>query len=497
VSRTYYATIAFLLSFIAGIGLGHFWLPAPAWPIAAALILVALALLLRRYLLPLLVLISLLGLFLGIVRMDFSQIDFGPQDLAYYNGQKLSVQGTVAADPDISAEKIRLTINTDKALIDGQLKEIHGKVLVTLPRYPEYQYGQKLEILGDIKQPTSFTDFSYQNYLARYGIYSVVYYPKEVKIFAGNFGSPALQAIYRFKHRFQDSLLGALPEPHASLASGILLGRQGNFNQQLLDAFNRVGLTHIIAVSGFNITIIAVVILALFKPFHRRLGIFAALLAIIFFVFLTGASASVVRAAIMGGINLLALSVYRQQDKHLTILLAAFLMLLVNPLILFFDVGFQLSFAATLGIVYVSPIFEQWFQKIPNALGLREALMLTIAAQITAVPFIIYHFGRLSIISPLANLLVVPLVPAAMLFSFITGLIGLVTTGIAQLLGAITWIILAYIIEVTKLLSNWRLASPDITKLRQWWMAAYFLVVLVLVTWWWRRKNSRQLAVKQ
>ncbi len=237
-----------------------------------------------------------------------------------------------------------------------------------------------------------------------------------------------------------------LPEPQASFLAGLLFGIDQNISKDLLEDFNQTGTRHIIALSGYNITIIASLIMGflLWLGFWRKHAFVIAVIAIIFFVILTGASASVSRAAIMGILVLISQQVGRVSSPKNLLAFAAFLMVFKEPTALLNNIGWQLSFAATIGIIYLSPFLK----KLP------EILATTLSAQIAVMPFILYYFRQISLISPLANLLVLPIIPITMLAGFISMTCGTIWTPLGIFLSWPAWLFLTYEIKIIGFLAK-------------------------------------------
>lgn len=248
-----------------------------------------------------------------------------------------------------------------------------------------------------------------------------------------------------------------------------------------MENFNITGLTHIIAISGYNITIVIVFILGILRFLPRKIGFYLAIISVIFFTIFVGASAAVIRAAIMGVLGLIALNKGRQTDTTLAILITATLMITYNPKVLWYDVGFQLSFLAVLGLIYVAPFFEKWFEKIPKTLGLREALMMTLSAQITAIPIILLNFERLSLIAPLANILAAPFIPLAMLFGFIAILVSFVSFKLSLIVGFFAYIFLEIILITAEFLANIPWSSVEIKNVSIFIVVGYYLVLIIFI----------------
>ncbi len=415
-----------------------------------------------------LIIFALIGLTLGMLRWFFSVHEPGVNDLDYYNNQKLSLTGIVEV-VDIRRDQAKYTLK-----IEG---EKEGKLLVTLPKYPKYNYGDRLEVYGDLQAPGEFNGFNYGHYLSRFHIYSVMYRPYVKKLDEGQ-GSLFWAAMSWAQNKFLQQINKLFPEPYASFEAGLLVGARKGIPPTLMEQFNITGLTHIIAISGYNITIIIVFVMWALGRLPRMTGFAVAVVCIILFTLFVGASPAVVRASIMGILGLIALNYGRQNNIHLTILWSAVIMVAWNPKILVYDVGFQLSFAAVMGLIYVAPHFEKYSQKLPKAFGIREAIIMTLSAQVMALPIIVYNFERLSIISPISNLLVAFAIPPAMAFGFVAVLVSFLSPGLALMPAYITSIILEYIIKVIELTSRVPYASVDLPGMTFFMMISYYFLLI-------------------
>jgi competence protein ComEC len=277
-----------------------------------------------------------------------------------------------------------------------------------------------------------------------------------------------------------ERLAQTLPEPQNAFLGGLLLGAKHAIPQTLTDEFNRTSTSHIVAVSGFNITIIAAAIdwLLMWLGLRKRLSFILALLGILMFVIMTGATASVVRAGIMGSLLLIAINIGRVNVVANSLAFTAVVMLGLNPQILTFDVGFQLSFAALLGIVYIVPLADPYFLWIPDFL--RQILLATIAAQIFTLPILMFNFGQLSLVGLIANILVLPVVPITMLFGFLTGITALIWNKLAIPFSAITWLLLTYILRVIGFFSALSFAAVN-WHISIWAVMIYYLIVISII----------------
>jgi competence protein ComEC len=263
------------------------------------------------------------------------------------------------------------------------------------------------------------------------------------------------------------------------LLLGILIGARKTLPQNITDNFTIDGLSHVVAVSGYNISIIVGSLAGLLaKLFGRKASFWLSLLVVVGFVIIAGASASVIRAALMGALLLLSLNIGRLYAITPAIMFAAFLMIAINPRILYWDAGFQLSFLATLGIVYFVPVLDRLTVAWPDFWKLKEILFTTLAAIVATLPLILFTFGRLSVVAPLANILILPFIPATMLFGFLTFL-PFVGPGF----GIIADWLLIYILKVTDWLARLPYASFQIQISWQIFlmlMAAVILFYLLL-----------------
>lgn len=416
----------------------------------------------------------------GIWRFQ-SQSKISENDISKFNEKgRIVFSGIVDEEPDIRMENQKLIIDVTEVqlLLEVGLLDIAGRVLVTASKYPEYQYGDKLEITGFLKPPENFEDFDYSAYLAKDNIYSLMYYP-EVKKLSENNGSRIKSVLLKIKNSFEDNLAKVLPEPQNSLANGLILGEKAALPQNLLDIFAIVGITHIIALSGYNITIIGENLRKVFNSLmiSRNYSFWISVALIVAFVIMTGASASIVRAAVMGILLILARKTNRLYSIRNALVFAGVVMIYLNPKILRFDTGFQLSFLATLGLVYISPFFEKYFLWLPKTLDLRGIASATFGAQIAVLPLVLFNFGRLSLVSPLANILILPIIPFAMFFGFSSGLVSWLWLGFGKFIGWVAWLILTYQIKAAELISKIPLASMDV-KIGWVW-----LVIMYMVLW--------------
>lgn len=420
-------------------------------------------------------LLCLLAMLLGAWRYQAAKPGIGPTDAANYVGVgQLRLNGLVTDDPDVRDTYTNLRVEVTRLEVGGRWLPVTGLVQVTVPRYPVVRYGDFLEITGRLEDAPVFEDFSYRDYLARQGVYAVMRHPR-VTIVARHQGNIALSLIYALKQRAKEVIAAALTEPHAGLLMGILLGVKTALPKDLSRDLQMVGLTHIVVVSGFNLTIIAGAIQRALGKWLGPMGTFwASLAGIIAFTVMVGGSAAVVRAAIMVSLALLASTLGRQNDALNALGLAAAAMVAVSPTQLW-DVGFQLSVAATAGLILISPLLEGWLRFLPDLL--RPNLAVALAAQLATMPIILVNFQRVSLISPLANLAVLWAIPWLMLCGALVIGIGFFWTEGAFFAGWAAWVVSTYVVEAVHRLAAIPWASVAVPHLDWYVPLAYYLAI--------------------
>lgn len=440
-----FVTTLACLGFVAGIGVFSFgkWI-GEEWCIGLAVFLVFIFLFSRKYYLKIGIVV-LIGFLLGGWRYNISYPVITSEHISYYNNQTKTFTGEISKEPVEKGEGWQLTITTKE-----------GKVLVSASKWPRYEYGDIIEITCRLERPES-EEFAYDRYLARHGIYSVCYRP-QITFISKDGGNPIYRFIITVKQRAYEIARNAIPEPEASLALPVVFGGGQDIDEDITEQFRRTGLTHIMAVSGFNVSLLTALIgLGLYSlGLRRKLVFYITSFLIIGYVIMVGAPASAVRAGVMSLVLLLAITVGRLAQLPRTVLLVAVMTLLANPRLFRDDIGWQLSFLAILGLLYVLPSIQKLGMRLSREKGkwIVEALAATIAAQIATAPVIIYNFEQFSLIAPLANLLVVWVVPILT----ITMMASLALTAIFPPLGLIfffpCWLMVKYIFWIVQLLSQ-------------------------------------------
>ena len=276
-----------------------------------------------------------------------------------------------------------------------------------------------------------------------------------------------------------DRIFLALPEPHGSLLSGILFGNRLKLDAELIEQFRVVGLSHVVAVSGYNLTILALNLRSLFRPMLGRRTIYLSMAVILLFVLISGAPASILRAAVMAALLLSAEIIGRPSRGVNILIIGAGLLALFEPKIIL-EVGFQLSLAATYGLLRLSPLIAQALEslKIPGVV--RNILAETLAATILTAPIIITYFERLSLISPVSNLLVLPIIPLLMGLGLIGSLVILFSPIIGGYLLLLTWPLLEWTIRLSAYLASLPYSTTNLAF--NGWVAAALTLMIITLT---------------
>ncbi len=285
--------------------------------------------------------------------------------------------------------------------------------------------------------------------------------------------------------KFSHILNAILPYPHSELASGLLVGVQDGFPRELKQMFITTGTIHIVAVSGFNVTLIIKIFADWARGWGRSAPFYLGTILIVAFIILTGGQASVVRAGVMGWMFLLAGFLYRQPYMLGALLLSAFFMVAEEPLILTQDIGFQLSFGAMVGLIYLSPIIRQeverlWGLKFQPKI-LQSILTETLSAQIAVAPLLIYHFERISILSPIPNLLILWVLIAPMSLSFFAGVLGWIYLPLGKLIALPLAYFLDYILRVVQIFSQVPGMQAHITLDLEGVIFSYIVMLIIVL----------------
>lgn len=445
---------------------------------------------------------------LGVVRYEI--MDLNPLDTNLENavGEKVSISGVVSTEPVKKDAQEVLTVDFKNLSIASSTVSVSGKGIISTDLYPGFQYGDLIKISGKLEKPTNLSapngsstipnpdasvgtsNFDYVSYLAKDNIFYEINFAKTELISSGH-GNFIQSYLFKIKNSFIDKINKTIIEPESSLLGGILLGAKSSMDKNTTEIFRKAGLSHIVALSGYNITVVADAITKILSFLPRSLGFSGGVLGIILFVIMSGSSSTAVRAGIMALTVILADITHRNYQVGRALMVAGLLMVIVNPKILVFDFSFQLSFLATVAIIYVSPILKRKFIFITEKFGLRDTIALTISAQILVLPLILYQMGTISLVALPANILVLAFIPATMFFGFIVGVFGMIWLPLLIPFAWISWILLAYMINVSKFFANLPFSVINIS----WFSVPIMTVYYFLITIWIVRQNRKSYPV--
>jgi competence protein ComEC len=434
-------------------------------------------------------------LFLGSVYYQIRQPNIDAFHVAFYNDREydLLITGTLTRLPDYRDNYTNLRIEVEAVDTGNGDMPASGLLLVRVQPNQIYDYGERVRLRGQLKTPPENEEFSYRDYLARFGIHSYMT-SADVTRLPGNGGNLIYVQIYKLKAKFLENTYRLFPDPEASLLAGILFGVQTGLSAKLQQAFKDTGTAHIIAISGFNIAIIAGIFFSIFKNLtNERIGAVIAVIGIFFYAFLVGGDAAVMRAAFMGSVSLFARQLGRRNDGMNALMMVALLMALINPLVLW-DVSFQLSFFATLGLILYSEPFSNFTNRIIERLIkedtstiariINENVVLTFAAQLTTIPIMAYHFKRISLISFIANPFILPVQPPVMIVSGLAVIVSLIIYPLGQLIAWIAWPFSAYSIRVVELFDQVPHGVIVLGDSSIWFVLVFFATLLTLTFGW-------------
>ena len=405
-----------------------------------------------------------------------------------YVNKKVSLVGIVSDDPNngLSATTITLRVVS----INGEpFHDNRNFVQVSLPAHAVVIYGDRIVCSGKLKNPESFTTdtgrtFDYPHYLLVHHIAATLT-TSSYQVLDHHEQSRIVLFLFNLKNYFVSEINTLLPSPESGLFAGIIIGEQSLLPKDNLAEFQIAGLTHMIVLSGYNITIVVQGVMTLLAWCglgyrSKRIG---ALGAIPFFIIMTGMGASSVRAGIMSGLVLLLQITTRPSQSFRIILLVLIVMIMSNPPALLYDPSLHMSFLAFVGLVYITPVTEYVFHKwsVSEWFGLRDLLIETLSVQLFVLPYILWMSGRISLLIVFSNLLTVPMVPWCMGVGFITVIVGMVWYPAGHILSLPIHGVMTYFLSIAHLVSISSLTTFIIPPFGGWVMAGIYGIIVWLL----------------
>lgn len=404
---------------------------------------------------------------LGVLRYEIKVSSSLDSNLELLVGEKVTIQGIIVDEPQKKENFNELKVKFTEVFLDASsTKKIQGIGLVQTDFYPEFKYGDLIEIKGKIEKPENIEGedgrkFDYVSYLGKDDIEYKINFAKATFISDSN-GNFIKSKLFDIKNSFIKNIDRVISEPQASLLGGILLGAKSSMSMEVKNSFQTSGLSHIVALSGYNITIVAESIMNTLSFLPRVFAFSAGIFGILAFVIMSGASSTAVRASIMSLVVILAHITHRNYKVGRALIVAGMLMIIYNPKILVFDISFQLSFIATVAIIFVAPILKDRFSFITEKFKLRENVASTVAAQLLVLPLILYKIGMLSFVALPASILIFGVIPFLMFTGFLTGALGFMSVIVSLPFAWASWFLLTYILKISDLFAGLPFSSIEI-----------------------------------
>jgi len=427
------------------------------------------------------VLVSGVALLIGVLRFHIAIPNADESMSSLKQLQSNGFSGWVTTEPEHQEYRQRFVVADKKT-----------KILVTTDSFTDVSYGDYVEVKGSTTLTKSFVDkrgrtVHYERTLAGRGITYVVSYAQLTKSETPPVMSLEMKLVkklYSLKNNLIKNSHRLIPEPESGLLAGILFGKIDALSPDFEESFRKVGLMHIVVLSGYNVAIVIQAFISIFRFFSRRWQSLLALFGVVLFAILVGGGPTVVRASVMAGILLFARYLGRQYDVWRAILFALVVLVIINPYILVYNLSFQLSFLATVGVIAWHPIFLWYFKSIPNIFELRDSLATTLSAQVMVTPLILYTIGDFSFIAPLVNAVCLFAVPPAMLLGFFASL-----PFVSNLFSYLAYLPLHYIIVIV----DWGNSIPHtmVSLPRFSWLA--LVVLYMLIAFWYRYTHAQLL----
>lgn len=406
------------------------------------------------------------GIFVGLWRGSTQVVDYSYYQQLY--GARVKIEGKISEDVEKNKRNQLILRLTD---ISVKGNPLGGKLWVTTTTDIELQRSDHVAIEGKVTE--GFGTFI-----------GTVYSAEIVAAQREKPGDVALAA----RQWFADGVSKATSEPQTSLGLGYLVGQRRGLPEELDSALKVAGLTHIVVASGYNLTILVRLARRLFEKISKYLSFIAAGSMIIGFIAVTGMSPSMSRAGLVAGLSLLAWYYGRRFHPLVLLPLAVAITVMINPSYAWGDVGWQLSFAAFAGVMILAPLMSAYFFGDTPERPIGRIMIETIAAQLYTLPILLVTFGQFSIIAPIANLLILPLVPLAMLLTFIAGIGGLLLPSIAGIIGIPAEVVLSYMTQTIIFVGNIPWALQEVSLSPFGGLLLYGLLVAITVFFWYKTR---------
>lgn len=449
--------------------------------------------------LPLFLPLCLAAFCLGGLRLAADTPSREPGNLLYYINQgEVKIVGVVSGEPNYTENFGSYRLTTRELYFPKDSPKaipVSGEVYVRGPATFRRNPGDLLELTGKLEEPKEISGdgFPYRDWLARQGIFATLSYPAS-RLRATGQEFFVLTWLREVKNSAKETILKFVPGDEGGLLVGMLLGDRDGITPEVKEAFRNTGTTHIIAISGSNITIaVGLVTFVAGRFFRKRTTLIIALAGIIFYVALVGASPAVTRAGLMGALALIGVLAGREYEGLLGLEASALLMTLYQPRVLM-DIGWQLSFVATLGLIVIAQPLQDWKPVKSWPPVLKEGLLITFAAEIMTVPLAAYYFHQISFVSLAANVIAVPALEAIMATGLVAVAVGWLFGGWLPLVATVVcfpvWLFLAYLIAAVEFFAGLPFAWASLPPFHPLWLFYYYAALGAFI--WFARDSAKR-----
>jgi len=405
---------------------------------------------------------------------------------ALSNNEEVTLACDVTAPPDIRTNKQFITCKAHHILDENNsLTEIKNlsNIRITLSRNlrTPINHRDTLILSGKLKKPEAFITetertFNYDTYLLVRGVTHTMYQPSIITHQPRDTATFQTR-LFNLKTKLIDQANLLLPAPESGLLAGILYGDQRGISENQEKIFRDTGIIHIVVLSGYNVTLVIIFVHALLKKMNKRFRLMLSIIAALTFMVFTGMGSTIVRATIMAILTLLATHGGGTLSPARNLALAAAAMILINPLITAWDLSFQLSFLATVGLIYIGQAITPYFRFIPTYLGMRENAVATISTQITVMPLLLYSIGELSLLSPIVNMLVLPFVAPGMLIGFVGTLVTMILPASIPVVRLIMHIPLVAVTEISSRFASIPWVATTVPPIPTWMLVLCYVLI--------------------
>lgn len=433
----------FCLFFISGIVVNSFW--RASWIYLPVFLISIIVLFIFWKDKKIIIFVFLIAFCLGITR-SFLALSYEPLL------PEQEITGTVISDVKQSEKISSFIVESD-----------NHKVSVITEKYFDISKCDQVKIKGDVQRIKG----DFYGFMAKDGVFFTFFFP-QIEVIEKK---QCQSLIANFKNKSEQAINSNFSLPESSILEAVILGNKHKIPSSWQDKLSFAGVRHITAVSGMHVAVIGIIFLNvfLFLGFNKKRSVIASFLFVVLFIIMIGAHPSAIRAGIMGLIAMLAKYFGRMNVSFRSLVLAAFIMLLFNPFLLRYDIGFQLSFAAVSGIILFSLFFQDLFKFLPKLI--KEITAISFSAYIFTFPIIGYYFQNVSLVFPITNLLILPVLYGLMFLGIIFVFFSLFSGFLASVVSIPLWIILKYILSVVDFFSSLSWATAETT----------FLILLIYV----------------